>query len=65
MIVYSSGDDDEYKNGNQKKNFSIRENVQAITSPELLPKKRPTAGVRITPENRKFLQQLGFKLKKC
>lgn len=67
MIVYSSdgGGDDEYKSAGHSKTVSICENVQAITSSKLLPKKLSTAGVRLSPENKKFLKQLGFKLKKC
>lgn len=66
MIVYSN--DDVYKNGDQNKTFSIREkNVQVTTSssPILLPKKLPTAGIKLSIENKNFLKQLGFKLKKC
>lgn len=65
MIVYLN-DDDEYKNSVQNNTFSIREkNVQAITSSSsaLLPKKLSTSGTRLSIENRKFLKQLGFKLK--
>lgn len=65
MIVYSS-DSGEYKNGGRNKTVTISErDVQATTSTELLPKKLSTAGVRLSPENKKFLAQLGFKLKKC
>lgn len=62
MIVYSI--DDEYKNDERNKTFSICEkNVQVTTPSELLPKKLPTSSVRLSTENKKFLKQLGFKLK--
>lgn len=66
MIVYSSDNNNVYKNDGRNNAVTISEkDVQATTSTELLPKKLPTAGVRLSLENKKFLIQLGFKLTKC
>lgn len=63
MYVYSS--DPEYKSDCGERIFSIcGESTQATASQKILTRKAlPEAGTHLTPENIKFLQQLGFKLK--